>query len=893
MNKEPAMKSRLTCFVLLSLLSTAPLARADDAPPPSAPLKMDAALKQARPGGVALTVDAAKVSLPPSAVVPGDRVTAQEVGALYGQATQPFGSVLAIAPPTITVVYAPPETPNPYDGMPPGQVMKLLAQTFTPAQWKAFLSPAGVAYTDMTGDTQPPLFRAMFPGGHLSLIDTRTDSLESAKFKREFPGTALTAAHLRLTCLTSIALQMADDPNGYKFAANARPDGSPPLYFVTNTLARDVDHEYGATVRERVPNTPKPCQMAFDDPALKTPVPLANIRTVDDLITRIGVIVHREIYADPRFGSRLVTLVPSSAPQSAPAADLLQALAFCVGGTFRHIGPAYILTDDVVGLGTRHVLWKAFEDKAASMLPGNDNGDDMPAMPAPSSIPGVPYTVKDISDNSDPLAMTPKQKEMYWKKWVLAPSQSSSFSMDVTVPFAQLSPAQQEAAQTDQEANEKSHKQTTLGGTVMVQSEAEVEVLLPELTGRAIITQSYDGLLPYPALRPVEQQAQQKRMEAESPDMAPPNVPVPDFAQTLRGFSRRAARITVPQTAKEASEAFAALQSLGFNEAWVSVQPGPASGDDDLRARLTQATAEGKKRGITVFSDLSLLHWPKDVSPDLLDRNIQGQTTSSQRFGPPSVPTVSPFAAAAVTRLSVLVRILAGVPGIGGMVWEDTLALGYEANVPGENIGTDPSENPLGYAEAGRLAFVRLAHADPLDVWDNSYSDERAQVHVPDFDGDSGRESRLFTDWKKLRADTSQNFLRTLAAALPLSFIGTGTRLPLLLPPSNITFANSYGSWDNLTGPIPVVHFIAQTGPDGQPLMGVESIEKMSSALAYKKVQPYLPPAASVAAWKTGMAHSLMQTGKLGYRNVLLDLTSQPTLLEEKPPRPPIMGEHD
>lgn len=287
-----------------------------------------------------------------------------------------------------------------------------------------------------------------------------------------------------------------------------------------------------------------------------------------------------------------------------------------------------------------------------------------------------------------------------------------------------------------------------------------------------------------------------------------------------------------------------------------------------------------------MFPDLSLLHWAEDVSPNLLDCDIQGRTVFP-RYNTQSPLTVSPFAPAAVLRLSALVRALAGVPGIGGMVWDNTLALGYEENVPGENIGTDPSQNPLGYAEAGRLTFLRIDHADPVDVWDNSYSDERAQVHVPDFDGDSSLEKRLFTDWKKLRADTSQNFLQTLAAALPPPFTNAGTRLPLLLPPSNVTFTSNYGSWDDFHHPAPFVRFIPQTGSDGQPIMGATDAEKMSSALAYRKVEIYLPPAVSADAWKNGAARSLVQAGNLGYRNVLLDLTSQPTLLEEKQPPSP------
>ena len=199
-----------TCFALLGLLFLPAALRADDsAPLPPKPPTLDAALAQAKPSStsVAIAVDAASVKLPKDTVLPGDPMSAQEVGALYGEKTQPFGTVTAIAPPTITVVYAPPETPNPYDGMPPGQVMKLLSQTFTPAQWKAFMSPAGVGYTDMAGDTQTGLFQALFPGGHLEIIEDNPVGDNDPHSKRDFSGNTLTSARLRLGSITSLALQ--------------------------------------------------------------------------------------------------------------------------------------------------------------------------------------------------------------------------------------------------------------------------------------------------------------------------------------------------------------------------------------------------------------------------------------------------------------------------------------------------------------------------------------------------------------------------------------------------------------------------------------------------------------------------------------------------------------
>lgn len=871
------MRRCVTCLVMtgLVLLGAAVPQRLRAELAPSPPLAMDAALSHAKPtpGEVTLAVDAAKASLPKDAVLPGAPMTGREVGALYAQEAQLFGPVLAIAPPTVTVVYAPPDTPNPYDGMPPGQVMKLLTQTFTPAQWKAFLSPAGVGYTDMTSNAQIGLFQALFPNGHLEIIQDNPIGDNDSSSKREFSGDTLTAAHLRLGSMTSLALQSAEDPNSHTFGAGLRPANSPPRFFMTNAQTRDVDKEFGASVQETVPNTPKAGQIAWDDPALTAAVPLLGVKTVSDLMIRIGLTTHREIYADPRYGSRLVTLNMPSASFTAPAADLLRAAALCVGGTYRRVGPAFVLTDDTIGLGTKHVLWKEFEDKAARMLPGGDG-----FFPTAEPNPNIPYTVKDIPDSDDPLAFTKAQKESYWKKWAKNPGQSSNLSLDVTVPFSRLSPAQQEAAEMMQEDNEKRHFGTMLGGTVTVQMEPMVEVLLPSVSGPIEIFESYDGLLPYPALTPAEQTAQRKHFEMMDPELADPGTPAPDFTQTLRGFSRRAAQIPLPQTPKEARSALAALHALGFNEAWLQITPGPAASDGGAAARLAQVVAEGKKLGLRVLPDISLLHWGAGVFPEMLDRDIQGRTMFP-RYNAQSPPTVSPFVPAAALRLSTLVRTLGSVPGIGGMVWSDILAVGYEKNVPGDTV-FGGEEVPLGYSEAGRLAFLRLAHADPVDTQDDSFSDERAKIHVPGFDDDSRLESRLYTEWQTLRADTSQSFLHQIAFALPPPFTRAGVRPPLLLPPSNVTFVNSYGSWDAPSRAGPTVHFAAQTGPDGQPIMGAPSIERMSSALAYTKVSIYLPSGPSASAWKSAAARSLTQTAKLGARNVVVDLTGQPDWLK-------------
>lgn len=856
---------RCLCFALAALPLAAPAAPAPPTPLSTTPLS--AALLRAVPPktGVVLAVDADKLPLPPDAVLPGDTPTIRQVGAIYGRSVIEFGAVTGVVPPTITVVYAPPETPNPYDGMPPGQVMSLLAKTFTPAQWKAFLSPAGVAYTSMTGDTQAALFGALFPDGHLKVIQDNPIGENDPKTKKDISGDTLTTAHLRLGFLVSMALQMESEPTSYRFGSSLRPANSPPRYFMTNGQSNAVDHELGATVRETVPNTLRAGQIDYTDPALKAAVPLAGIKTVDDLVTRIGVTTKRELYADARYGTRHVTLLPANG--SAPAADLLRALAVCVGGTYRQVGPAWVLTNDVIGLGTKHALWKAFEEKAAAMLPGSD--PDPLMIPAPAAGPDVPYTTRDIPFGDEPLAFTLAQTNTYWKEWAKNPVNSSLGMMDITVPFDQLSSAQQSAAEMTQAANQKSQTRTTLDGKIMVQAEPEVEVILPALDGPVAIFQSYQSLLPSPKLTDAQEKAQAKQMAQYFPSIATPDAPPPpDMSVALRGFARRAARIA-PETPEATVQAMQTLKSLGFTEAWLQIVPDPSVPDAAVRAHLAQAVAAGRTLGIAVLPDLTLLHW-KNADKSSLDLSLQGQ--------PAAPATVSPFAPAVAARLIALERTLAGVPGLAGLVWENSPPPGYETK--GDDNVSNVGQTLLGYSEAGRLAFLRQAHADPVDLHDNSYTDERAHVSVAGFDSNFDLERRLFTGWGKRRADTYLALLGQLAAT------PAQAHLTLLMKPTNSSFSGSYGSWDDLHRPPPTVHYVSPEGPDGQPIMGAAMSEHLSSALTFNQLGVYLPSHPSEAVWKAAVARALMVAAKRGSRNVVLDMTDPNTLPQDVAKQP-------
>ena len=203
------------------------------------------------------------------------------------------------------------------------------------------------------------------------------------------------------------------------------------------------------------------------------------------------------------------------------------------------------------------------------------------------------------------------------------------------------------------------------------------------------------------------------------------------------------------------------------------------------------------------------------------------------------------------------------------MVWEGLVPPGYEG-AQDNDFG-----DPLGYAEAGRLACLRLSHADPVDLYTNQVTDERAHVQVPGFGGDFNQERALYDKWRAQRALAVQSLARTLAAALP-----PGPAL-LLVPPVNASFGSVYGSWDDRRRPPPEVTYISPTGPDGQPLMGVSSAERMPSALSYHAVQVYAAPDQPASAWGEAAARALLVSAKNGEQNVVLDTARWLRLLEE------------
>ncbi|MEO7719709.1 MAG: hypothetical protein ABIY70_26180 [Capsulimonas sp.] len=811
MNYRRSAAPLICCFVL-----AAPTTRAaGDAPKPQT-LAQALALAAPPKSELYIAVGADQVTPPKDGPALFDGESAAQTAQAFGQNVGAFGDVEAIAPRTVMVVDVPPNTPNVYDGMEPKQIVKLLAGTFSKEQWRAFLSEDGLAYASLTRDDQRRIFEALFPDG--KMLAVRFDPSGAQQSPTELSGDSLRAARLRLATRTDIALSVPGEPNSHVFAGSYTPPDSPGFYVMSNSSSNNVDREFGAWVRETVPNTLKPSDLDSDDAAWKTLVPLVGARTVDDVARAVAAATQREVYADPRYGKKTVTMAGPAAPRR--AYDLMRALAMCVGGAWRKVGPSLVLTNDRIGLAVKQELWKAFEAKAEALAPTGDRY-------TPATQPdGAAFTVKDIPSTGDDFPFSDKEREMYWKKFEEDNTRSMSGSnmIQLTLPFRDLTPVQQDAARHIQEANAKDHIASTLDGDVMIQSEPMVEILMPSIPVPVIVPNACEILLPYLAISDAAI-ARAQRDEAES-QAAKAGPPLPDKAPTademramIHTFGRRAALVEAG-TVEEIDKNIAALKTLGLNELWLRVPLGADGEGDDTALDLLRHAAKGAQAAhIALYPAFRLLAWGDKAPEGLKDRTILGATDD----------TVTPFAPEAIQRMAAIVGKAARLPGVAGMLWTDSAPPGY----------TDKRSlyNPplLGYAAPGRLASLRASHTDPLDLTLSHGLDMRANITLPDF-GDNGTNAQMYDAWSKLRVTARRAFVAAIASALPASYSPGPHSSPIITPPADGDLYRVYGSWDDTAKPQPAVTVIPFPGPDGKPAADGSGVQSMASETVYHSV---------------------------------------------------------
>ena len=881
----------LSCLHFLMLLPLLVSSRAIAQAPARAtgPPTLAVSLTHAAPPeeGIALAVGADRVALPKGSAPPDAQASVAAVAGAYGRIVQDFGPVAAVAPPTMVFVGIPPEQANPFDGMPPADVLKLLAGGLDRDQWKLLLGPSGLGLSDLTTQTQRDLFAALFPNGVFKVQWDRPNESNRPEDIRDV-SPELPSARLRLGHSVSLGLPETGHPDIHSFGMSFEPAGSPKKYISVGESEDGADFMDGARVREVLPNTPKEGQLDLNAPALKASVPLARLKTVGELLFRIGRLTHTELYPDARFEGRRLTVVGKAATGksvSAPAADLLRAAAFCLTGTYRKVGPAFVLTDDLIGIGTRRQMWADFEREAAA---GRKK-----ALDAAGDAVYAGHSSRDIPAQGNLLALTAEQIAEVQKQHAhdLAHGLIEPGGMlRLSLPFAKLTPAQQEVAQHTAEyyAREPEDERPTLEGIIDLQSETSLQVLLPSVDGPVTMNYNFDSLFS-PSMATMSRLGEQLKLGGPQlmarQEQAKKAAVLPLAPLLKRGTDR--AVLALPKSAAEVDTLVASLKTLGLNQLWLPVFAGGIARTDTLAEALPEALKVTRGTGIQVFAVLDLLTWDRSVAKKagekagegLEDRTLRGETSaeaadrearlrrleSDMEIVPPKVTAadaplaVSPFAAPVGEKLRAVLADLAARPGLAGVVWRDTARAGYFPR-PRYRDGAEP----LGYTEPARLLFLRARHTDPVDLFPGEHQSERANTRLPEFDSPR-LDSALCAHWEEFRAAGDIAFLRALAVQTSgrVLFASRG-----LDDEPGVTGRGWYGTWDIPTSP-PTYREDAEPGKPPQDertqarvqsriglrpvrgwLLGMVPEANRAQVLAlFKQDLQGRPPSAAVPAW--------------------------------------------
>jgi len=747
---------------------------AKTAPPTPTPKKLTLAqaLAAAPPpaDGLILTVSAELVTLPDSMAAPAADANTNDIAAAFGDQAISFGAVTAIAPQTMVLLNTQPDPPDFSSNIGTYTASKLLFASLDDAQWQALLSASGLGLADLTDDTQRGLFHALFPRGELwigSADPALQDLPDEQRTDVQDVSGEIDATRIRLGQTANIYLH--DTRGETIFYSTPKPDAAQRLE-TCHPKRPPSGKGYGVVLRAEVSNALKSSDLDWDKQVLQVSVPVTDLKTVGDLVTRIGQKTGIELYADPHYAARTAAVLGTA--KAAPAADLLRALCVCVTGTFRKVGPAYVLTDDLVGVGVRRKHLAEWAKKA-------DHVRDMQMDQAGAAmLKQRASDARKMPGFDDPLAVTPEEM-------AAVPDDPTEPGVPTILghsfPFSKLTAAQKAWAQ--QAAD--SYNEKLQAGTLQYLEEDHLQEA--DVTHSVTLGVKYQLQMLVPSQsQPVEAGSSplsllffDKTAAAVAADTKPPAPaavmpPAPPLSAALRLGHVRAVR-GHPRTAADVDALVAAMQTLGLNQLWLDVFSGGVNHVKTSAAQgtdiLTEALARTRGTGISVYADLDLLAWGDAPPKAVQDLTIDGQNSreamqaAAQSAQAQAVVLdagklsllatlpvlVSPAAPTVQTTLTEAVGSFAARPGLAGFAWD-----------------RDNPNFDLGYTADMRLAFLRTAHADPVDVTDDADLQTnvflQTNVALPLFD-DTAVDADLAPRWTKARGDAEAALLNRLSAA--------------------------------------------------------------------------------------------------------------------------------
>lgn len=773
------MKRSLLPIAAVLMFLPIPALRAQQAAPPAdQPARLDAALAQLPKeyfgdDKVIVAIDPWMTPHHPTALASQDQTTAgaedsdldplDAIARTYGRSIGTFDTLTAVAPATMQVLNTDSSAGDiPLSVLAGRNPLPFLLATLTPYQFQ-LLGSTGLGMADLTPDQQS-LLKAALP--HPFQIVPRDAIVPTWVPDEDKPGSVGDAARAQASSLSKAYWAQAQpilDNDLYKSVRlhanltafyslsdvgfNLAKDEMPPLGPYKLTMSEQNEDDSAGTVSTPLesllaapgPNVLKPSDLDWNRPELQVKIPLTGLNTVGGVVDAVASATHLELHVSPYYRNRRIAFYGNT-DQPQTASDLLQALCLCACATWRQVGPCWVLTDDVQGLGARYAILNEIVQRWSNRLSDADKD-------VGSHLADLDWARQLTFLDQDPTALP---------HFVLERIAANPHHADY-VPWTDVSDRTKDAIKQDiaKLAGQDSMKDFVS----LAQSNLNAE----EAGGKAWV--SLDILfswelteapgVPSTGLMPFGQQPYSPREDAPATDKPAPPAKLDKIVLTepLRGVFCGA------RTSAEAVAIVDRLASMGMNTLFLDAfwngrayfpNDAIAPESTDAAGVLAAAIREGQMRGVAVYAVADVLCWRKDgglahpkpwpsvASQDLtilgepadvgVRRRIEKQTIrgdldlDGMKLKEANESWASPGDDAVRSRLPKLLRALSSTSGLAGIVVEDVAGPGYY----GAENRVDP-ELDLGYTPANRLAYLRKYDVDPIDITRG----EQLQIFLP------------------------------------------------------------------------------------------------------------------------------------------------------------------
>lgn len=715
------------------------------------------------------------------------------------------GGVSVIIPQTVQTIIVPKESVAEHLTRSPQEAALTLFASLSERQW-GILTGTGLGINDLD-NRQRRLFERILPQPFMVQSFPLTSEGGLIIYPKgdpnnpiqTLPEQARQQVRLQLSRQLDWSFFLEGNRNSrHSFGVVRRPPGQ-MLHKVITAEAQERPHSDGL---QKVVNVPKRSELDFQQRTLDTMVSLADIKTVGELIARVGKVCPSELWADRRVAALSVQIWG----EQARAGDILEALARSVGGTYRKISDGnqtlFLLTQDIEGIysrTTRLEEWKNqldFQRQEVNRV----------------ALKGIQKMRERVTLDFAPHDAFSLSTELTRRVDALA--RSDVFGRAI-FPIAELPAGLRERIIPDPKL---------IPSKIPLDSK---ELQLMMKTELMFLVPGVGGVEPESSLHfSSELSTAFFDKERTLPPTVAPTV-VPGGIAALKDWNARVA-IVAPRTPQEVVDVIRTAGQAGLTELWLEVPPSKEKAGE----LLTLAIAEGKKYKLAVGAFVRPFHPRSSDVPQGAGRDLnpvlETESTVTRRYDGMEryvwANSIGPFEpgreslALDASTGDFLLRQLMGIkniPGLSCLALRDYVPLGYTY--------TTRAISELGYSPANRLAFIRQQSMDPIDLPPSNryssgggitfFSNEGLQIKRPLKPGEEPASapsspfpessSRLTTNtaspvfiWQKSRLKLAENAVKIWHEKLRQE----APQASLWIMPRGESWPSNMVMWENLEG---------------------------------------------------------------------------------------------